>query len=170
MENIVGINNNLLVKCTLMRPDGEPFPLNECVCRVFITSARGRSEVKDYSISGTDKNVVSWETNIPSMHALGRCSILIEILRKGRQIAKVEDKDAFRITSGPAYGREGAQRLSRFLFVNVLHADEVPGAVNVIYPKLEVDEGMHLRLKGDTERFEHNFSLGEDGHLLFHND
>lgn len=170
MENIVGINNNLLIKWTLLRNDGEPFPLSECMCRIFITSGRGRSEVREFSVTGVDKNIVSWETNIPTMHTLGQCSVSMEILRKGRQIAKADVRDAFRIVSSSPKGCDCRQRIELFSFVSVLHPDEVPGAVNVLFPKLEVDENMHLHISGDTENFNSNFEMDQNGHLLFHND
>ncbi len=170
MENIVGFNNNLLIKWKLLQNDGNPFPVDGYACKLYVSSGRGRSEVKSFSVSGLDKNIVSWEMNIPEMRFLGSCSLFMSIYRKGRQVASVERRDAFRVITGNVRNCDCVQKLEISSFVNILHPEDIAGAINVIFPTFEIDEtDMHLHMKGTTEQFNSNFELDDDGHLKFKN-
>ncbi len=171
MENIVGFNNNLLVKWKLLKNDGKPFSVNMYSCKLYVLSGRGRTEVKGFSVTGLDSNIVSWEMNIPQMRFLGSCSLSMSIYRRGRQVATVERRDAFRVISGNVRHCDCVQTLELSDFVNILHPEEIPGTVNVIFPTFEIDEtDMHLHMKGSTEQYNSNFEIGDDGHLRYIND
>lgn len=171
MEKLVGKNNNLLVKWRLLKNDGAPFAIDGIICKPVVVTGRGRSEVKSFSISGADKNIVSWVMNVGELRFVGSATLRIVMLSRGLQVAQVEQKHAFRVVPGNARECDCTQILELTSFVNVLHPECVPGAVNILFPTLEVDENMHLILSGDTEQYAGNFSLDEeDGHLFFNND
>lgn len=169
MEHIVGIDNNLLIKWKLLRNDGNPFPVDQYACRLFVMTARGRTEIKDFSISGTDSNIVSWEMNDKQLRFVGTASLAMSIMRKGRQIASVEHREAFRVAHHPGKNCDCNQTLEISSFVNILHPEEVAGTVTVLFPSFEVDENMHLHMIGATEQYNSNFELEENGHLIYKN-
>lgn len=170
MENIVGYNNNVLIKWRLLRNDGQPFPIEQLSCNIYVITGRGRTEVKSFSISGTDHNIVSWQMNNRELRFLGTCSLAMNIARRGLQIASVEYRNAFQITSRALKDCDCVQTVELTSFVNVLHPDCTSGDVNVLFPTLEIGPDMHLYLKGNTEQYMRNFELTKDGHLLFKND
>ena len=170
MENIVGYNNNLLVKWRLLGNDGSPFPVDCYFCKVLVGTGVGRTEVKSFSVTGEDKNIVSWEMNMAGFRFIGSGSLWMDIYRKGLRVASVEYRDAFRIVKGGATSCDCVQTLSLTSFVNVLHPDKVEGSVNVLFPHLEVGDDMHLHLVSDTELYNSNFELADNGHLIFKND
>lgn len=169
MENIVGINNNLLLKWKLLSNDGNPFPVDGYALKLYVITGRGRSEVKSFSVSGIDKNIVSWEMNIRDLRFLGSGTLSMSILRKGRQVATVEHRDAFRVISRNTRNCDCAQTLEISSFVNVLHPEDIAGAINVIFPTFEVQDNMHLIMKGTTEQYNSNFELDDNGHLIYKN-
>ena len=170
MENFVGINNNLLVRWRLLKNDGKPFAVDTYICKVTVFTGRGRVDVQNFSITGTDRNIISWEMNIPDFRFLGNGSVVVNIFRKGRQVARAEQRDAFRVFAKDVRHCDCVQTLDVTSFVNILHPEETIDKVNVMFPSFEVDEHMHLHLKGDTELYYSDFTLGSDGHLYFHYD
>ena len=169
MENIVGINNNLLIKWKLLSNDGSPFPVDGYALELYVVTGRGRSRVKSFSVSGDDNNMVSWEMNIRDLRFLGSGSLSMVILRKGRQVATVEYRNAFRVISQNHRFCDCTQILELSSFVNVLHPEDLSGAFNVIFPSFEVKEDMHLYMSGTTEQYNSNFELTDEGHLIFKN-
>ena len=169
MENIVGINNNLLIKWKLLYNDGSPFPVDGYALELYVVTGRGRSRVKSFSVSGDDNNMVSWEMNIRDLRFLGSGSLSMVILRKGRQVATVEYRNAFRVISQNHRFCDCTQILELSSFVNVLHPEDLSGAFNVIFPSFEVKEDMHLYMSGTTEQYNSNFELTDEGHLIFKN-
>ena len=169
MEHLVGINNNVLVKWRLLRDNGRPFPVDEYALRISVIAPRGRSEIKRFSITGSDNNIVSWEMNNQELRFLGGATLVMSILRRGLQIATVECRNAFAISKRSGRGCDCEQVIEISSFVHILHPEAVSGQVAVIFPSFELDENMHLWLKGSTEAYSSNFSLGQDGHLYFEN-
>lgn len=170
MENIIGFNNNVLIKWRLLRNDGQPFPLDQVLCKICAITGRGRTEIKSFSISGADSNIVSWQMNNRELRFLGSCSLAMSIVRRGLQIATVEYRNAFQVTSRAMRNCGCVQTVELTSFVNVLHPESVPGSVNVLFPTFEIGPDMHLYLKSDTEQYLHNFELAPNGHLLYKND
>lgn len=170
MENIVGINNNLLIKWKLLSNDGEPFPVDGYALEINVITPRGRQKVNSFSVSGEDSNIVSWEVNIRDLRFLGSGSLSMVINRKGKQVATVEYRNAFRVISQTTRYCDCTQTVELSSFVNVLHPEELAGAINVIFPSFEVREDMHLYMSGTTEQYNSNFELTDEGHLVYKND
>ena len=171
MEQIIGIDNNILVKWTLLRNDGSPFPIDRYTSRLWVKTPRGRNEIRSFSITGVDSNIVSWEMNNAQLRFIGGASLAMSILRKGLQIASVEYRDAFRISHRSNRSCDCVQVINLSSFVNILHPEEVPNAINVLFPTFEVElPSLHLHMKGTTEAYNSNFELDESGHLVFTND
>lgn len=166
-EQFIGTNNNLLVRWRLLKNDGRPFAVDSYLCKVTVVTGRGRVEVTNFSVTGTDRNIITWEMNIPNFRFLGSGTVTVNIFRKGRQVARAEQRDAFRVLASTVRHCDCLQQLDLTSFVNILHPEETVDSVNVMFPSFEVDEHMHLRMKGDTELYYSDFSLGEDGHLYF---
>lgn len=167
MENFVGYNKSILVKWKLMDSDGKPFPVDGFFCKVYVSTGVGREEIKHFDITGADKNVVSWKMSGGVMHFVGSGSLWVDIYRCGLKIAFAERRNAFRVV------KEGdcARVLLLESVVTVLHPEEIPGAINVLFPKMEIHpDDMHLYLVAETEAYNSNFKLNADGHLTFKND
>ena len=171
MENLVGISNNVLIKWNLYHNGGNPFPVDEYDLKLFVITGRGRTEVKSFSITGEDKNIVSFQVNIPCKRFLGAGSIVLSIVREGLQIATVEHRDVFRVIyAGLQNGPCGANEFEFNSFVNVLHPEYITGTFNLIFPEFEVRDDMHLYMMADSELYNHNFSLDEEtGELIYKN-
>lgn len=170
MEHIVGVDNSLLIKWKLLRNDGKPFSVEQYACRLFVLTARGRDEIASFGVSGPDKNIISWEMNNRGLRFIGECSLALSISRKGRQVARVEYRDAFRVSHRSPKDCDCNQVLEISSFVNVIHPEELAGTINVIFPSFEVRDDMHLYLLGTTDQYASNFALDGDGHLIFNNE
>lgn len=169
MENLIGIDNNILVNWTLLRTSGKPFPVDGLYLRIFVSTPRGRDEIRNFSISGENNNIVSWEMNNGTLRFLGQASLTMSILREGLQIATVEAKNAFSVSRRSPRRCDCTQKVNLTSFVNVLHEETAGGTVNVLFPTFELGDDMHLYLKGTTEQYSHSFELGADGHLRYTN-
>ena len=169
MEHIVGVDNNLLIKWKLLRNDGKPFGVKQYACRLFVLTARGRDEIESFSVSGPDNNIISWEMNDWNKRFIGECSLALSITRKGKQVARVEYRDAFRVSHRSPKDCDCAQVLELSSFVNVIHPEELTGNVTVLFPEFEVRDDMHLYLLGSTDQYASNFTLDESGHLIYNN-
>lgn len=170
MEHIVGVDNSLLLKWKLLRNDGKPFSVEQYACRLYVLTARGRDEIESFSVSGTDKNIISWEMNNWNKRFIGECSLALSITRKGKQVARVEYRDAFRVSHRSPKDCDCTQVLELSSFVNVIHPEELTGTFTVLFPTFEVRDDMHLYMKGSTEQYNGNFSLEDNGHLIYNND
>ena len=168
MEQLIGIDNNVRVEWLLLKATGKPFPVNECALRIWVTTPRGRSEIKSFTITGKDHNLIIFNVNNPHLRFLGGASLKMSILRGGLEIADVEERNAFGISRRSSRGCDCNQVVHLKSYVNILHPEEVPGAVTVLFPTLHVDDNMHLILEGTTDAYDSNFSL-EEGHLFFDN-
>ena len=169
MTQLIGIDNNLLVQWTLLRNTGKPFPVNEYAIRIFVNTPRGRNEIEEFNISGADNNIVSWQMNNRELRFLGNASLRMSIIRRGQQIATVEERDAFTLSRRSPKGCDHTQIVNVTSFVNVLHPELVADQVAVLFPSFEVDENLHLWLHGSSEAYASNFMLDENGHLRFVN-
>lgn len=170
MEHIVGVDNNLLIKWKLLRNDGKPFSVKQYACRLFVLTARGRDEIASFSVSGPDNNIVSWEMNNLSLRFIGSCSLALSITKKGKQVARVEYRDAFRVSHRSPKDCDCNQKLELSSFVNIIHPEEIADSVTVLFPTFEVRDDMHLYMLGSTDQYNTNFSLDENGHLIYSND
>ena len=170
MENIVGVDNNLLIKWKLLRNDGKPFSVEHYACRLFVLTARGRDEIATFSVSGPDKNIISWEMNNMSLRFIGSCSLALSIIGKGKQVARVEYRDAFRVSHRSAKNCDCNKKLELSSFVDILHSENAAGTVTVLFPTFDVRDNMHLYMLGSTDMANTNFSLDENGHLIYSNE
>ena len=168
MENLIPINNNALFKWRLLRNDGSPFAVDLYSCRLSVIMGRGRTAIKTFSITGPDNNILSWELDFRQMHFIGNCSLFAVIMRKGIMIASVEARDAFRVVANARRKCDCTQTVELTSFVNVIHevGDDAKELV-AIFPTFEVDENMHLHVKGVADQHVANFSLDEEGHLNY---
>jgi hypothetical protein len=169
MEHIVGVDNSLLVKWKLLRNDGKPFSVEQYACRLFVLTSRGRDEIANFSVSGPDKNIVSWQMNDLDLRFIGSCSLAMSINRRGKEIARVEYRDAFRVSHRSPKDCDCNQRLEISSFVNVIHPEELTGNLTVLFPEFEIDDNMHLIMLANTDQFNSNFTLDERGHLFYQN-
>lgn len=166
---MVAVGNSVLVKWALWRNNGKPFSVNRLFCRLFVLTGRGRNEIKNFCVSGKDNNLITWEMSCNL--SLGSCTLRMEVLRQGLQIATVECRDAFRVVSRYSGHCDCSQSIELNSFVNIIHPEDNPDVVNVIFPSFELcPEDGHLHLKGAaTEYYNDNFRLSDDGHLLYTN-
>lgn len=168
MENLVGMNNNVLFRWRLLRNNGDPFPVDTYACRLSLMMGRGRTDIKSFNISGENRNIISWELDFSQMHFIGNCSLSAILMRKGIMIASVEKRDAFRIVAQSRRRCDCVQEIELTSFVNIIHdVKDDPDGTTVLFPTFEVDDNMHLHLKGTTEQHTANFALDEDGHLIY---
>jgi len=169
MENIVAIDNNLLIKWRLLRNDSRPFCLDHYSCRLFVITPRGRDEIASFSVSGEDKNILSWQMNNKQLRFLGSCTLSVSITGKGKEVARVEYRDAFRVSQRSPKNCDCNKKLELTSFVDVLHPEMTEGNITVLFPSFEVRDNMHLYMVGDTDAYNSNFELDEQGHLIYKN-
>lgn len=150
------------VRWRLQRNNGKPFPLDNYRLSLTVFSVRGRVVVEKFNITGCDKNILVWEMDAKGLSHLGQCSLELGIFRNGVKVAMVAYKDAFSFFGNPLIELKS--------FVTILAPERIPNFVNVLFPKMHVDDDMHLIMKGTCERFQSNFRLEENGHLIFNND
>ena len=168
MENLIPINNNALFKWRLLRNDGSPFAVDLYSCKLAVMMGRGRTAIKSFSITGPDKNILSWELDFSQMHFIGNCSLSAVIMRKGIMIASVEKRDAFRVVANSRRSCDCTQTIELTSFVNIIHdVEDDDKQLTVLFPTFEVDDNMHLHIKGTTDQHTTNFSLDEEGHLIY---
>ena len=168
MENLVGINNNVLFNWRLLENDGSPFSVDLYSCKLFVIMGRGRTSVNSFTISGENQNIISWELDFSQMHFIGNCSLSLIIMRKGVMVASVEKRDAFRVVSSSRRRCDCVQTIDLTSFVNVIHGkDDKTDAITLFFPSFEVDDNMHLHVKGSTDEFSNSFSLDASGHLIY---
>lgn len=169
MENIVAIDNNLLIKWRLLRNDSKPFNLEHYACRLFVLTPRGRDEIASFSVSGEDMNILSWQMNNTQLRFLGSCTLSASITGRGREIARVEYRDAFRVSHRSSRNCDCNKTLQLTSFVDVLHPELEEGNLTVLFPAFEVRENMHLYMVGDTAAYNNNFEIDQHGHLIYKN-
>ena len=144
--------------------------MKQYACRLFVLTARGRDEIASFSVSGPDNNIISWEMNNWSLRFIGSCSLALSVTRQGKQVARVEYRDAFRVSHRSPKDCDCNQRLELSSFVNIIHPEEMADTVTVLFPTFEVRDDMHLYMLGTTDQYSSNFSLDENGHLIYNND
>ena len=167
MDNIIGTTDNAVIKLRLLYNDGRSFPADEACPRIYVESPRGRTEVQNFSITGEWNNIISWEMDKHHLFAPGARSISVYFHRNEVMWASVQIRDAFRVVGGYArHHCDHHQTIEITAYVNVIHDVDGKGALNVIFPTLEVNDDMHLILRGDVGN-NHLFTVNKEGHLIY---
>ena len=167
MENLIPINNNALFKWRLLRNDGSPFAVDLYSCKLSVFMGRGRTAIKNFTVTGPDNNILSWELDFRQMHFIGNCSLSVVIMRKGIMIASVEYRDAFRVVANARRRCDCTQTIELSSFVNIIHeVDDDDSQVAILFPTFQVYDDMHLHVMGTTDQSAIRFDLDEEGHLI----
>ena len=171
MDNFVGAHNNMLVRWRLLRNNGKPFNVSEYALNIILGTPRGRSEIREFNVTGIDKNIVNFELTAPQLFFLGSASLSMSMRKGGLQVAAVTELNAFKVGRELQHHCDCAQVVELTSFVNVLHPEEDTGNLKVLFPSFSVNDDMHLILHGEVgEAYDSNFDLNEHGHLIFDND
>lgn len=90
--------NDLIVKWTVLLPDGEPFPLAGFGCGISFSTARGVTTVEDTADLSINGNELTWRFAADSQRDFGKYNLTMRLYRSGRLVTSIRKQNAFELT------------------------------------------------------------------------
>ena len=135
--------NELIVRWSILYPDGTVFPVSNYVYELSYSTGRGVSVVKDSSVS-VSANTVTWRFSGAEQAFYGKYSLTLKLYLDGKLIATINKNNAFELTRVSSFGLSDLSITSYCDAISI--QDVVTQASKALDTALTVKEQMEVML------------------------